>query len=356
MRAWSLMLIRGAWICSVETFGGGLGASVSAASRANSAGPRPRRTSGRSSANRGGHPGGEHARHFLVGPVLEQPGEEQVAGLEQGQVLFVLDLAGWQEPGGLEVEQGGRDDQEVTDLVQVPAVGALRDVADELVGDLGQGDFGDVQLVLGDQREQQVEWTLEHVEVDLEARRVSRGPRCGVGAAVVDVHNHDGSAVVTRDVAVSLLAAPVPAESLLAGPVPAESLLAGPVPAESLLAGTLLDDGFGVVRGLADGSGVRRLIGHGDAAGQQAVLASRIEVGEQDGNGLPDDPAAVGGGAVAQQGKPGAFQVKQFLGGQIDGDLLGVLLAAAGPALIAIVRTGSGGPQELRDPGQAYPP
>src|SRR6266702_7876311 len=65
--------------------------------------------------------------------------------------------------GGLQVEQGGRDDQEVADLVQVPAVGARRDVGDELVGDLGEGDFGNVELVLGDQREQQVERALEHV-------------------------------------------------------------------------------------------------------------------------------------------------------------------------------------------------
>ena len=48
----------------------------------------------------------------------------------------------------------------------------------------------------------------------------------------------------------------------------------------------------------------------GDPAGQQAVHAAGVEVGEQDGDRLADDPAAVGGGAVAQQREPGAFQVK----------------------------------------------
>src|SRR4249920_1536185 len=96
--------------------------------------------------------------------------------------------------------------------------------------------------------------------------------------------------------------------------------------------------------------------GAGDAAGQQAVLAAGVEVGEHDGDRLPDDPAPVGGGAVAQQREAGAFQVKKFLGGQVDGDLLGVLLPSAGLALVAPVRTGGGGTQEFSDPGKAYPP
>ena len=127
---------------------------------------------------RGRHPAGEDRGDLLVGPVLQQPGEEQVARLEQGQVLLVLDLARRQQPGGLQVEQGGGHEQEVGHLVQVPAAGALLDVGDELVGDLGQRHLGDVQLVLGDQPEQQVERPLEDVEVHLEgfcaARRVIR--------------------------------------------------------------------------------------------------------------------------------------------------------------------------------------
>ena len=151
--------------CAVETTGARRGASVRAAIAANSAGPRPSSTSGSSSTKRGsigtrrgnlppgrGHPAGQHRRDLLVGAVLQQPGEQQVPGLEQGQVLLVVDLARGQQPGRLEVEQGRRDDQEVAGLIQVPAVGLGPDVADELVGDAGQRDLGDVQLVLGDQR------------------------------------------------------------------------------------------------------------------------------------------------------------------------------------------------------------
>ena len=205
------MLIAGAWMCSVETFGDGLGASASAASRANSPGPRPRSTSGGArrnaaragpggeAAGRGVHPGGEHAGHFLVGAVLQQPGEQQIPGLEQRQILLILHFTGREQPGGLQVEQGGRDDEEVADLIQVPAAGALGDVGDELVGDPGEGDLGDVELVLGDQREQEVEGALEHVEVNFET---AGGMGCAVvvpGAtaiqAVVHVHSHDGSGV-----------------------------------------------------------------------------------------------------------------------------------------------------------------
>ena len=75
---------------------------------------------------------------------------------------------------GLEVEQGRGDEQELGGLAQVPVgVGGLGrlDVGDELVGDLGQGDLGDVELVLADQAEQQVERPGEVVEVHLERRR-----------------------------------------------------------------------------------------------------------------------------------------------------------------------------------------
>jgi hypothetical protein len=121
------------------------------------------------------HPAGEHRGDLLVRAVLQQPGEQQVPGLQQGQVLLVLNFARGQQPGGLQVQQGRRHDQEVADLVQVPAAGPVPDVGDELVGDLGQSHLGDVQLVLGDQRQQQVEGALEHVQVHLEADRGRRG-------------------------------------------------------------------------------------------------------------------------------------------------------------------------------------
>ena len=113
--------------------GTGSGRSARAASAANSAGPRPSSTSGSRPAKRSSRPTARGNRrassasraastggHLLVGAVLQQPGEQQVAGLEQGEVLLVLDLAGRQQPGGLEVEQGGGDDQELGGLAEVP--------------------------------------------------------------------------------------------------------------------------------------------------------------------------------------------------------------------------------------------
>ncbi len=58
--------------------------------------------------------------HLLEGLVLQQPGKKQVPGLQQRDVVVVLDLAGRQQPGGLEVQQGGGDDEELAGLVKGP--------------------------------------------------------------------------------------------------------------------------------------------------------------------------------------------------------------------------------------------
>ena len=86
--------------------------------------------------------------------VLQQPGEEDVAGLDQREVLLVLGAGLRQQPGGLEVEQGRGDEEELRGLREVPSVGLGplgADVRDEVVGDLGERDLGDVELVVGDQ-------------------------------------------------------------------------------------------------------------------------------------------------------------------------------------------------------------
>src|SRR5487761_380917 len=87
----------------------------------------------------------------------------------------------------------------------------MPDVGDELVGDLRQGDLGDIQLVLGDQPEQQVERPLEHVEVYLEgaraARRVTR-LACGEvafhRAARGCAHANDGTVLSEKPLSSSL--------------------------------------------------------------------------------------------------------------------------------------------------------
>src|SRR5690606_22939105 len=141
------------------------------------------------------HQPGQVGGGLLEGLVLQEPGEEQVSRLQQGQILLVLDRRGGQQPRGLQIQQGGGDHQELADLVQVPVVAHGPDVGEEVVGHLVQRDLGDVQLVLADQLQQQVEGPGEVVEPDREAatagpvagRRLSRhvplGPRSPRGRA-----------------------------------------------------------------------------------------------------------------------------------------------------------------------------
>ncbi len=121
------------------------------------------------------HHHGELRRGLLVGAVLQQAGEQQVPGLEQLEVLLVLDRAGREQPGGLEVEQRRGHHEELGRLAEVPVRAERADVGDELVGDLRQGERRDVELVLADQAEQQVERTLVLLEVDREHRTGGRG-------------------------------------------------------------------------------------------------------------------------------------------------------------------------------------
>jgi hypothetical protein len=155
--------------------------------------PRLERHSPREHPGGGRHLPGEDPGDLLVGAVLQQPREQQVPGLEQREVFLVLDLARGQQPGRLQVKQRRRHDEEVAHLIQVPAAGTLPDIGDELVCDLGQRHLGDVQLVLGDQPEQQVERTLEHVEVYLEAARSLRRVVAGLARDSVTRHRHQVS-------------------------------------------------------------------------------------------------------------------------------------------------------------------
>ena len=73
----------------------------------------------RIAAQRGGLELGEHRRDLLERPVLQQPREQQVARLEQREVLLVVDLARRQQPRRLEVEQRRGDDEELGGLVEL---------------------------------------------------------------------------------------------------------------------------------------------------------------------------------------------------------------------------------------------
>ena len=112
---------------------------------------------------------GEHLRDMLVGPVLQQPGEQQVADLEQGEVFGVVDFTGRQQSRSLEIEQGGGDHQEGGGLVEFQRGPDLTGVGDELVGHLVQRDLGDVQTPAEDQLQKKIERPLEVDQLDPEA-------------------------------------------------------------------------------------------------------------------------------------------------------------------------------------------
>jgi hypothetical protein len=93
-----------------------------------------------------------------------------------------------------------------------------------------------------------------------------------------------------------------------------------------------------------------------DAAGQHAGLAPRVEVGQQDGDRFADETPPVHGDAVAAQGQPGVLQVEQLVGGQVNSDLVRVLLPATGRPVRGHVRARRNRTQQLRNARKAYPP
>ena len=115
--------------------------------------------------------GTHHARDLLERLVLQEPREQEVAGFQQGNVALILDFAGGQQPGRLEVEQGRGDDEEFAGFIKGPFLAQVLqtlDVLDELIGDGGQRHLRDVQLVLGDQAQEEVEGAGEVGQPDLE--------------------------------------------------------------------------------------------------------------------------------------------------------------------------------------------
>ena len=62
---------------------------------------------------------GEPDRDLLERPVLQQAGEQQVARLEEGDVVGIHQFALRQQPGDLQVQQGRRHDEELAGLVEL---------------------------------------------------------------------------------------------------------------------------------------------------------------------------------------------------------------------------------------------
>src|ERR1700761_8215900 len=81
---------------------------------------------------------------------------------------------------------------------------------------------------------------------------------------------------------------------------------------------------------------VLALLAGADPPGDQAVGAARVQVGQQDGDRLPDQAAAVQDEPEAAQLEPRVLQVKQLGGRQVDGDLLIVSFPAGRLAFINV--------------------
>src|SRR5699024_9504751 len=109
-------------------------------------------------AGRAPLPLGKEVSNLLIGLVLQEAGEQEVAGLQQLQVGLVVDLAPGNQASSLQIQQRGGDEQELRDLIQILGrLGQPPGISNELVGDLGKRDLRDVQLVRVNQLKQQVE-------------------------------------------------------------------------------------------------------------------------------------------------------------------------------------------------------
>ena len=92
-----------------------------------------------------------------------------------------------------------------------------------------------------------------------------------------------------------------------------------------------------------------------DAARHQAVFPACVEVGEQDGDGLANQAAAVDDESEPAQREAGVLKVEQLGGGEVNGNLLVVPFPAGRLPFIRGDWIGGGGAQQFCYPGNAYP-
>ena len=164
------------------------------------AGPAPAARAGapaaaRAAPGRGGRSGRDSAAsrsasqpaRLLRAPVLGQPPREllgRLLGLELGQLGLLLG----EERARLQLEQRRDEDEELAAGVEVELL-ALGEPLDEREHDRGEVDLGRLELLLQDQRQEQVERALERVEIELElAHDHAREASGGSDAALRDRH------------------------------------------------------------------------------------------------------------------------------------------------------------------------
>ena len=191
----------GACRWSTPTVGGGLGRNTAAARSAN-CGRRRRRAAPRAAVPRTAPPArptagtrrsavglqlDEQRRDLLVGAVLQQPGEQQVAGLEQARRSSASSTsASGSSRAALRSSSVAAMTRNSVVSSRSGVVAERREVRDEVVGDPVQGQLGDVELVLADQLQQQVERAGEVVQPDGEPAPAALPVRPVTTAALVE--------------------------------------------------------------------------------------------------------------------------------------------------------------------------
>ena len=111
------------------------------------------------------HPSVDMFRRFLESPILQEPREQEIAGLQVGLGRVALLVDTGQQMRGLHVQERRRDNQEFRGTRQVR--GRLHE-RDELVGHLRERNLGDVEFLARDQRQQKIERTFKNRERDRE--------------------------------------------------------------------------------------------------------------------------------------------------------------------------------------------
>ena len=102
----------------------------------------------------------EHRRDVLERLAVEQPGEEQITFLPQGQLVVEVDVGGaGKQPAGLELDERGGDQQELRGDVEVERLHPF-DLGEVGVDDARQADLVEVHLLGEDELQEQVERTF----------------------------------------------------------------------------------------------------------------------------------------------------------------------------------------------------
>ena len=109
---------------------------------------------------------GKPRRSLLHAAVLGQPPRELLGRFLGLQLVELQRLVG-EKPSRLQLEQPGEQDEELAARVEVELI-AFSEPLDERHHDAGHVDLGRVELLLQQQRQEQVERTLEGIEVQVE--------------------------------------------------------------------------------------------------------------------------------------------------------------------------------------------